>query len=224
MERESRREVDRAGEMSAERRAAEAAAAGSLVEAVGGIGAIVLAVLGLLDVVPQRLAAIGVIVIGAALLFEGMSILSRYSRLTRSTGGVPDLAGGVSLEFIGGLSVLVLGVLAVLSLATMTLLSVAVIAYGATLILSAGTMTRINAIDSINQSVSTTQEALMRDAVMGSTAMQMLAGTGGVVLGILALVGIHPLTLILVAILGFGAAILLSGTALSGRLLGFIRA
>jgi len=223
MEREFRREVDRASQVSAERQATEAAAALSLVEAVGGVAAIVLAILGLLGIVDKTLAAIGLIVIGAALLFEGAAILSRYSRLTREAGGAPELTGGVTLELIGGLSVLILGVLAVLSLATMTLLAVGVIAYGAILILTAGTLTRLNSLDYADQSTSVVHEAMMRDAVMGSTALQILAGIGGVVLGVLALLGIHDLTLVLVAILGFGVAILLSGSALSGRMIGLFR-
>jgi hypothetical protein len=223
MEREIRREGDRANEMSAERQAAEAVAAGSLVEAIGGIAAIILAILGLLGLVDETLASIGVIVLGAAMLFEGTAILSRYSRLTRYAGGGSELTGGVTLEFIGGLSVLVLGVLALLTIATMTLLSIGVIAYGVTLILSAGTMTRLNAIESSNQPYESHQSHLMCEAVMGSTALQMLAGIGGVVLGILALIGIHGLTLILIAILGLGAAILLAGSALSSRMLGVMR-
>jgi hypothetical protein len=223
MEREIRREGDRANEMSAERQAAEAVAAGSLVEAIGGIAAILLAILGLLGLVDDTLASIGVIVLGAAMLFEGTAILSRYSRLTRYAGGGSELTGGVTLEFIGGLSVLVLGVLALLTIATMTLLSIGVIAYGVTLILSAGTRTRLNAIESSNQPYESHQSHLMSEAVMGSTALQMLAGIGGVVLGILALIGIHGLTLILIAILGLGSAILLAGSALSSRMLGVMR-
>jgi len=223
MECEVRREADRANEMNAERQAAEAVAAGSLVEAVGGIAAIILAILGLLGLAAETLASIGVIVLGAAMLFEGTAILSRYSRLTRHESGGPELTGGVTLEFIGGLSVLILGVLSLLTIATMTLLSIGVIAYGVTLILSAGTMTRLNAIDSYNQPYESNQAHLMSEAVVGSTALQMLAGIGGVVLGILALIGVHGLTLILIAILGFGAAILLAGSALSSRMLGVMR-
>jgi len=220
MEREYRREADRAGEMNAERQAAEAVAAGSLVEAIGGIAAIVLAILGLLSLVAQTLASIGVIVIGLAMLFEGTAILSRYGRLSRISGGSANLTGGVTLEFLGGLGVLVLGILALLTIAPMRLLSIGVIAYGVTLLLSAGTMARLNSIDAFNEPGERHQAHLMSEAVMGSTALEMLAGVGGIVLGILALIGIHALTLILIAILGFGAAILLAGSALSSRMLG----
>jgi hypothetical protein len=222
MEREIRRESDRANEMNAERQAAEAVAAGSLVEAIGGIAAIILAILGLLGLVAETLASIGVIVIGLAMLFEGTAILSRYSRLTRHQGGGSELTGGVTLEFIGGLGVLVLGILALLTIATMTLLSVGVIAYGVALLLSSGTMARLNSLDAFNEPFEPHRAHLMSEAVMGSTALQMLAGIGGVVLGILALIGIHGLTLILIAILGFGAAILLAGSALSSRMIGIM--
>lgn len=208
--------------MNAERQAAEAIAAGSLVEAIGGIAAIVLAILGLLGLVAETLASIGVIVIGLAMLFEGTAILSRYGRLTRHSGGSAELSGGVTLEFIGGLGVLILGILALLTISRMTLLSVGVIAYGVTLLLSSGTMTRLNVIDAGETAYDSHRAHLMSEAVMGSTALQMLAGIGGIVLGILALIGIHDLTLVLIAILGFGAAILLAGSALSSRMLGFM--
>ncbi len=229
MERELRRDVDRSDAARQETKAVETVAAGSITEAVGGIGAVVLGILGLVGIVSQTLAAIGVIVVGAALLAEGASILSKYSRLAEGSGtsnswtGQTELGGGVSLEFIGGTGVVVLGILALLSLAPITLMAIGVIAYGATLILSAGTMSRLNSMEATRYNTAGTHQTLARDAVMGSTAIQMLIGVGGVVLGILALVSINPLTLILVSLLGFGSAILLSGSTLSGRMLSAVR-
>lgn len=229
MEREYGREVDRPDAIQKERKAAETVAAGSITEALGGIGAIVLGILGLAGIVSQTLAAIGVIVVGAALLAEGTSILSKYSKLSEASDasgswtGQSELGGGVSLEFIGGMGVVVLGILALLSIAPMTLLAIGVIAYGATLILSAGTMSRLNSMEALRYNTAASHQTLARDAVMGSTAIQMLVGVGGVVLGILALVGVNPLTLILVSLLGFGSAILLSGSTLTGRMLSAVR-
>ncbi len=229
MDRELRRDVDRPEARRQETSAAETVAAGSITEALGGIGAIVLGILGLAGIVSQTLAAIGVIVVGAALLAEGTAVLSKYSRLAAGSGtsdswtGQTELGGGVSLEFIGGIGVAVLGVLALLSLAPMTLLAIGVIAYGATLILSAGTLSRLNSMEATRYNTDEAHQTIARDAVMGSTAIQMLVGVGGVVLGILALVGISPLTLILVSLLGFGSAILLSGSTLTGRMLSAVR-
>jgi hypothetical protein len=229
MERELGRDIDRTDVRRGEAHAAETVAAGSLTEAIGGIGAIVLGILGLAGIVPQTLAAIGVIVVGSALMAEGTAILSKYSKLAASSGtdeswtGSTELGGGVSLEFIGGIGVVVLGILALLSIAPITLMAIGVIAYGAALVLSAGTMSRLNSMEALRYNTSESHQTLARDAVMGTTAIQMLTGVGGVVLGILALVGVNPLTLILVSLLGFGSAILLSGSALTGRMLSAVR-
>lgn len=80
-------------------------------------------------------------------------------------------------------------------------------------------MARRNTINTFNQPHESLQSQPMSEAVMGSTALQMLAGIG-VVFGILALVGIHGQALILITILGLGAAILLAGSALSSQTLG----
>ncbi len=229
MDRELRRDVDRPAAPREEVKAAETVAFGSLAEALGGAGAIVLGILGLVGIVSQTLAAIGVIVVGAALLSEGTAILSKYSRLAEGSDtsdswtGQTELGGGVALEFIGGIGVAVLGILALLSLASITLMAIGVIAYGATLILSAGTMSRLNSMEAARYNTSSSHLTLARDAVMGSTTIQMLVGVGGVVLGILALVGMNPITLILVSLLGFGAAMLLSGSTLTGRMLSVVR-
>lgn len=221
MERERRSDL-----VQSERQAAEVVATGSMVEVVAGVGAIVLGILGLSGVVPQTLAAIGVIAVGAAMLFEGSAIISRYGQLSRELDGswttATELGGGVTLEFVGGLAVVVLGVLALLSLAPLTLMAIGIIAYGATLMLSAGTLTRLNRIETEEHPGPTSHETMARDAVLGGTAIQMLVGAGGVVLGIIALAGTRPDTLILVALLAFGSTILLSGSALTGRMLSLI--
>lgn len=210
---------------AAERSAAEVLATGSLVEVGAGIAAIVLGILGLNGIVAQTLAAIGVIVVGVALLFEGTTIILRYAQLTRpvdSRPGTMELSGGVTLEFLGGLGVAVLGVLALLDLAPIKLMAIGVIAYGATLLLSAGTLARLNPVGMENQR-SPTQATLAQEAVLGSEAIQLLSGVAGVILGVVAVVEIHPLTLILVALLTFGSAIVLSGSTLTGQMLRLVR-
>jgi hypothetical protein len=52
---------------------------------------------------------------------------------------------------------------------------------------------------------------------------QLLVGLAGVVLGILALVGIKPLTVVLVALLAIGASALLRSSALGGFLQDVLR-
>lgn len=196
---------------------AASGAIGSVMESLGGIAAIVLGILGLDHMVPQTLAGVGIIVVGAALVSEGSALLGRYARIANDdaagfTTGYADIGGGVMLEFLAGIAAIVLGVLALLSISPLTLMAIAIIAIGAALILAGGSFgVEAPAVD--------TGDLLARNALMGTRSIEMLAGVGAVVLGILALLGHHELTLILVSILGLGAAIVLTGSALTGRLL-----
>jgi hypothetical protein len=59
---------------------------------------------------------------------------------------------------------------------------------------------------------------ITRDAVEGASGGMVLAGLGAIVLGILALVGVGPVyTLVQVALLAVGIALLISGGALTAR-------
>ena len=70
-----------------EERSAEVVTGGSMIEAVGGIATVVLAIVGLAGLVPIYLAAIAAIVLGAALLLQGIAIAARFSDLLAETAG-----------------------------------------------------------------------------------------------------------------------------------------
>jgi hypothetical protein len=57
-----------------------------------------------------------------------------------------------------------------------------------------------------------------RDAVYAASGSDLWIGGAAVVLGILALSGFTPMTLILVALLCTGASVLLSGLSIAGRM------
>lgn len=63
----------------------------------------------------------------------------------------------------------------------------------------------------------------MRSLRAAAADAQLLVGLAGVVLGILALVGIKPLTVVLVALLAIGASALLRSSALGGFLQDVLR-
>jgi hypothetical protein len=63
----------------------------------------------------------------------------------------------------------------------------------------------------------------LREAVAASAGVSLLFCVTAITLGILALVGIGPTVLNLVALLGVGLSNLLSGTAISTRMLTTIR-
>jgi hypothetical protein len=75
-----------ASEHSAHREgAAQTVGAGSSAETTAGLGAIVLALMALVGVLPLILAAIATIASGAGLLLEGAAVTARYSELRLET-------------------------------------------------------------------------------------------------------------------------------------------
>ena len=193
-------------------------AGGSFAEAIGGVGAVVLAILALVGVMPERMAAIATLAVGVALLLEGIAIATRFSNLFSKTGrslaDAAELGGGMGAEFLGGAAGGVLGLLAILNIAPMTLMAIAIIVFGASLLLSSGTTYRVDALASkLGQRNLTAGQTLVALAASG---IQVLVGIAGIALGIIALVGVSTMTLILVGLLCAGSSVLISGTALSG--------
>lgn len=217
------REINR----GAARPAVEVGTGSSFLDALAGLAVIILAILGLVGVASQTLAGITAIVIGATMIVIGGTLaveLAEIATETTAAGTRPtEAGGGLTIEFIGGAAGIILGVLILLGLAPTALLSVSVIVFGGTLLMSSGTVSRVNA--GLARTFTGTQpmDFLARDALMASSTMQALIGLGAIVLGILALIGIHQLTLVLVAFLAIGTALLFTATALGGRMLGSLR-
>jgi len=200
----------------------EFVAGGSMSETIGGAGACVLAIVGLSGLLPGYLAAIATVAAGAALFLEGGAILSRYSQLLRETmehhGSTAAFEGGMSAESVGGLAVVALGILALVGVAPLMLMSIALIVLGGALLFGSATTSRLNALRiSTGLSVPETHP-IAREAVSAAAGAQVLIGIGVIVLGILAVVGVDPLKLVLVGLLAGGSAVLLSGSAISGKM------
>ncbi len=210
-----------------EEKSAEVVAGGSLTEAVAGVAAVVLAILGLAGLFPVYMLAVATIAVGVALLFEGGAIAARYSRLLYETAGArfptAELGGGMGVEILGGIAGIVLGILALLGLVSLTLASVAAIVFGATLLLSSGTTTRLNCLVIDGYGWADTTRRVAREAVLAAAGVQVLVGLAGGILGLLSLLGLYSLDLALVAMLCLGASVLLTGAALSTRMLSILR-
>lgn len=193
-----------------------------MAETIGGAGAVVLAILALAGLLPAYLAAIATIAVGAALLFEGAAVAGRYrdllKRVSENEIQSTELGGGVSAESLGGLAGIALGILALLGVAPMALMSVAMIVLGGALLLSAGATSRLNHLR-MGKNASPMAQLVAREAVSTAAGTQVLAGAGAIVLGILAVQGIASLVLVDVAALALGASVLLSGTALGGKMI-----
>jgi hypothetical protein len=117
-----------------EEKSAEVVAGGSMGEAVAGIAAVVLAIVGLAGLYPVYLTAIASIVLGVALLLQGGAVAARFSQLLAEAAGTRltnrELGGGMSAEFLAGAAGVVLGILALLRVFPEVLLPVAAIVFG----------------------------------------------------------------------------------------------
>jgi hypothetical protein len=211
-------------ELREHRHAAELAFGGALFSGIAGIGAGVLSILGLANMLPGLLVSVATIGIGAALISEGLAIGARTSDLLReSTQGaveIGELGVGVTSETLAGLAGVVLGILSLLNLYPMILVASAAIVFGGALVLGGGAMARINVSDVMQRQGHPVVHAIAREAVYATTGLQMIAGLGTITLGVLAIAGMAPLTLLLVAMLTLSGMFLLTNTALATRMLG----
>jgi hypothetical protein len=187
-------------------------------------GAVVLAILGIVGVFQNDLAAIAVIGVGVILLFQGANVVLRYTELLYEAGATgkahaAEVSRGITTEFLAGVAGIVLGILALLRIVPMTLMSVAVITYGGALLLTSGESIWLSSFSTENEVV----RRLMHYMSLAAAGGQVLVGLAALVLGILGLVGIAPITMILVALLATGASILLRGSFVGGFLPDFLR-
>jgi hypothetical protein len=199
---------------------------GSLAEALGGGGAVLLAILGLAGILPGYMACVATIAIGVAFLAQGSAAAARWSRILDQTDGSPssyasELGGVISAELFGGGVGLVLGVLALLGVMPGVLIPVALLVFGGALLIGSGGTVELGSMP--GPGAYERFGRVTREASIAASGTQVLVGVGGIVLGILALVGPDPLTLSLIGLLAIGASILLSGSAVSARMMGMMR-
>jgi hypothetical protein len=209
----------------------EAATYGGLVDAIGGIATIVLAIIGLSGVSETALGAIGTIVFAAALLIQGGTMLTEYTKVIFPSGvlGGEEVGGGGGLSalFLVGAAGIVLGILALLGIHQQVLISVAVMAFGAALLLSSNSVWQLYRLKqtshrAVGMRTLSSTEVLAGEMASGSAAIQCLAGLAAIVLGILAVTGNNPMGLTLIALLVLGATVLLTGSTLSAAVMGFM--
>jgi hypothetical protein len=176
---------------------------GAVAEAVAGVAAVVLAILGLASIETVWMVPIATIAVGAALAFEGAGISARFYET--STSREPEVS--MSAEFAAGAAGIVLGVLALCHLAPMTLSAIAVLVYGAALLLGTSGFTR---------------ESEGARGTSAASGTHVLCGLAASVLGILALCGINPVTLTLVGLLIAAVSLVLSGGIVSAKMASFL--
>jgi hypothetical protein len=195
---------------------------GLVTEATGGAAVIVLAILGLMHVAPDALASISTIVLGASFLLLGGMMAARFVRVMRSISSPVTrevISEGVTMESLCGAAGLVLGILAFVSGDPTTLIPVAAVVLGAGLLVARGTTSRLNVAladwqqEHVKQSVPSAS-----DAIYVAPAPGVLIALPGIILGIIALAGHAPIVLSLVALLGLGVGVVLTGTSFASML------
>jgi hypothetical protein len=198
---------------------ARAVAGGSLVESVCAIGAVVLPVLGLIGLLPVAFSAIASICLGVAMAVAGGILASRLTELVRANSDREEqaLRAGMSFEVLAGLGGVALGILALVGVAPGTLLAISAIALGAGLLSASGSQARFNQLLAHLQSDPTARR--LYEAANAASGADVLFGLSGVVLGILALIGLTPQVLILIAMLAMGVGTLFTGGTFAGRLM-----
>ncbi|HLH97293.1 MAG TPA: hypothetical protein VKW08_19450 [Xanthobacteraceae bacterium] len=208
---------------------------GGFADAIGGIATIVLAIVALTGTHSDIIVPIATIVFGAALLVHGGSLLSEYAHIIFPPGTATDsqqefTGGSLSAVFLVGAAGIVLGVLALLGIQPTVLTAVAVIAFGSALVLSSNAVWHLYLMKRSTilgreprEGWHLGSEMLAGEMASGSAGMQALAGLAAAVLGILAVVGTNPEVLTVIGLLVLGTTIVLTGGALSGAALSFMR-
>ncbi len=187
-------------------------AGGSAAEAIGAIAVIALSIIGLVGLLSAELAAIATIILGASFLVEGWVLGSTHRMAVTQSGFFSQSAqaGGVSAQGLGGLAGIVLGILGLFQHGSEVLLGAAVLVFGATLLLRSWA-SFYPTLWLATPSQITSSATSMQFSASGWSGL-VLVGVGAMVLGILAIVGLAPLTLVLVGLLSLGAAFLFGGT------------
>jgi hypothetical protein len=125
---------------------------------------------------------------------------------------VQYVAGGSIVEGIGGLAAVVLGILGLAGLFPMLMAAIAALAIGAALLSEGASLAgRYSSL------VSEIGGAHVSEELGTGLTTELLGGIAGVTLGILAILGVAPTTLLSVAAIAFGASLLVGSTA-TGRL------
>lgn len=196
---------------------------GAEVSATIGAAGAILAIVGLAGILPQLLADVGVILVGAAHVTGQGSAAGRYelaltSQERQQLRGLP-LGGSVTGEFVGGMAAALLGLLSLLGIAQTPLLAIAVILLGAVEISSGRSLARLTTMMIEAANVEPRVKAVAREASGASMGAVFLIGMGGVALGILAIV-ITPstLSLVLAGTLALGLGTLLEAASRSEHL------
>jgi hypothetical protein len=116
---------------------------------------------------------------------------------------------GIFAEAVGGIATIALAVIALAGTSPEFLLAIATIVFGAALLIEGTAI-----VTDYAHVLSSAGGAVGFQFGTGGLAAVFLAGITGIILGVLALLGIHPAALASVAVIVFGSAMLLSSNSM----------
>lgn len=133
------------------------------------------------------------------------------SVISRETPSYMGVVGAGLLDAAGGVATIVLAILGLTGIDAPVLTSIAVVVFGAELVARGGMI--ISAV-----ATAATRGLLGAGEYGGGVAAMFLAGFAGIILGILAILGLSQFVLLAVSVIGFGMALVLSGGSSSALL------
>ncbi|MGD0090170.1 MAG: hypothetical protein ABSE73_09640 [Planctomycetota bacterium] len=210
-------------EICGEEKAAKFVLGGSLLEGLGGLATTVLAFLALWLFVPSFFGAVATIIVGLALLFDAGLLSARLPFLLLEVGKgeveAERFRGGLAAELVGGIIAVILGIMSLCGVDPTTLTAFAAVVLGTALLLESGVVSRLSSFVVRRPGESGSRAEMARRCVRMAASLQVFVGLGTIVLGILALLGLHPGFLSLVALLAVGLSTAFSGASLGWRML-----
>jgi hypothetical protein len=191
----------------------------SVINGAAGVLVLSLAIFGLLDIAPRTMAALSCIGAGVAVAFEAAGVTRRYRRVVSSHGRQesPEIRGAMIAQIAGGLVGFLLGILALIGIEPLAFPAIASIVFGASLLLGTGAEIEMNSFTTSLEPSETRR--VIHEAVVAAGGARLLIAVASVTLGILAFVGIEPLTLLLTASLLLGVALLLGSVSVGDGML-----
>jgi hypothetical protein len=203
--------------------ASESASSAGLTEALGGVVAVVLSILGLVHIASTLLMTIATIVVGIALLAQTYMVGAEYVghvSTSREPMVLAGLSGSWSVAFLSGIAGVVLGILALVGVMPEILVAAAVLAIGGGLLIGSGGTAQTAAFRLLTPASSERMRSLVFESTASLGVVQALVGLALIVLGILALTGVASgEALLLIALLTCGAYFGVTSSAFGGVLL-----
>jgi hypothetical protein len=196
---------------------------GATISSMWGLGALVLAILGLCGLAPIYLSPIAGMALGLAFLFLGGVGLA-WARMFRFAEQETRwnrivFSSGVTMVLIAGLAGIFLSILNLVFLAAAQFGAVAIIVLGGGLLWHSGVMYRVRRFTDSGMKEQRPRSRLGSNALLLAPVRDFLLGIGSVALGILALLGLVPMVLEFAALLALGGALTLTASTLCGATL-----